>query len=60
MTTGAFPDKVIKVTTRKPERAGQKARIHSGAVGSKQPGPDEPGTVPHPAVQRQSGAIEAE
>src|SRR5450631_1017277 len=60
MTTGAFRDKVIKVTTRKPERAGQKARIHSGAVGSKQPGSGAPGTVPHPVVQRRSGTIEAE
>jgi len=41
------------VTTRKPERAGQKARIHSGAVGSKQPGSGEPGTAPHPAVEGQ-------
>jgi hypothetical protein len=53
MTTGAFPDKVINVTVRKPERAGQKARIHSGAVGCKQPGSHGPGTVPHPAVQGQ-------
>ena len=64
MMAGAFPGKVIKVTARKPERAGQKARIHSGAVGSKQPGSGEPGTVPHPAVQGltkgKSGAIEAE
>jgi hypothetical protein len=53
MTTGAFPDKVINVTARKAERAGQKARIHSGAVGSKQPGSGNPGTVTRPVVQGQ-------
>src|ERR1035437_3000772 len=37
MTTGAFPDKVSNVTCTETERAGQKARIHSGAVGGKQP-----------------------
>jgi hypothetical protein len=51
MTTGAFLDKVINVTARKPERARQKARIHSGAVGSKQPGSGETGAVPHPVIQ---------
>lgn len=38
MTAGLFPDKVIEVTRTETERASQKARIHSGAVGGKQPG----------------------
>ena len=43
MTTGAFPDRFEYCDLRaKPERAGRKARIHSGAVGDKQPGSDDP------------------
>jgi hypothetical protein len=38
MTAGGFPDKVMGTTRTETERAGQKARIHSGAVGGKQPG----------------------
>src|SRR6266404_2550658 len=39
MTTGAFPARLSNVTrTQNGKRTGQKARIHSGAVGGKQPG----------------------
>jgi hypothetical protein len=38
MTAGLFPDKVIGLAPTETARASQKARIHNGAVGDKQPG----------------------
>jgi len=42
MTAGCFPDKVIGLAPTETARASQKARIHSGAVGDKQPGSGAP------------------
>src|ERR1700674_4015519 len=46
MTTGAFPERLNNVAcAQNPERAGRKARIHSGAVAGKQPGSGRPRNV---------------
>ncbi len=42
MTANGFPDKVICGARTETARTGQKARIHSGAVKGKQPGPSDP------------------
>jgi len=42
MMTGLFPDEVIHWTFTETARASQKARIHNGAVGDKQPGSGAP------------------
>jgi membrane protein YdbS with pleckstrin-like domain len=38
MTAALFPDKVIHLTATETARVSQKARIHNGAIGDKQPG----------------------
>src|ERR1700680_27657 len=46
MTTGAFPERLNNVAcAQNPERAGRKARIHSGAVAGKQPASGRPRNV---------------
>jgi hypothetical protein len=42
MTAGLFPDKVIGLAPTETAHASQKARIHSGAIGDKQPGSGGP------------------
>jgi hypothetical protein len=43
MTANGFPDQVICGACTETARASQKARIHSGTVEGKQPGPSVPG-----------------
>jgi hypothetical protein len=45
MTAGLFPDEVIRLTRTETARAGQKARIHNGAIGDKQPGSGDPWVI---------------
>jgi Bacterial PH domain len=45
MTAGLFPDEVIGLTRTETARASQKARIHNGAVGDKQPGSGDPWVI---------------
>jgi hypothetical protein len=42
MTNGAFPEEDGIVLAQKTGRAGEKARIHNGAVAGKQPVPAVP------------------
>jgi Bacterial PH domain len=58
MTTGTFPESLNNVAcAQNPERAGRKARIHSGAVAGKQPGSGTPRNV---LISSGLAAIEAD
>jgi hypothetical protein len=52
MTASSFPDKVIGLTPTETARASQKARIHNGAIGDKQPGSSTPENDPRAAQGR--------
>jgi hypothetical protein len=55
MTAGLFPDEVIRLTRTETARASQKARIHNGAVGDKQPGSGDPRAIVGSGAGRRKG-----